>query len=294
MAVKQSIPNSTNPSKSLTFSKLRGVDYSSSPFEVDYSRAVNMKNMINEDGVNHKRQGWTSDVKINHNWYEQKIYDICEFCNKYIVAWSTIENEIKISVWNGDEQLSETSYILNLYFNSKDEIPYNIFHKINKTTLFVNSSNYMIGYDKKTGEFSLNQDYYVPTTSISINSDDEQGSVSAYEEPNMFTSKRINSLIGKDVEMVKVTFKTASNLYLMNTKVGDIMFLGREDSQPKEVSFRVVPGTYVISSALSDGDGYDLLYNEDSSGLVGEATNVSPNERRVTINEDIIINVVEG
>ena len=65
MAVKQTIPSNTNQTKSLTFSKLRGVDYSSSPFEVSTSRAVHVKNMINEDGVNHKRPGWTNDNKIN-------------------------------------------------------------------------------------------------------------------------------------------------------------------------------------------------------------------------------------
>ena len=64
MGVKQNVPNNANETKSMKFSKLRGVDYSSSPFEVSTSRAVHSKNMINEDGVNHKRKGWTTDLRM--------------------------------------------------------------------------------------------------------------------------------------------------------------------------------------------------------------------------------------
>ena len=65
MAVKQSIPSYTNTNKSLTLGNFKGIDASSSPFEVDISRATYCQNLINENGVNHKRQGWTQDNELN-------------------------------------------------------------------------------------------------------------------------------------------------------------------------------------------------------------------------------------
>ena len=91
MGVKQNVPNNANETKSMKFSKLRGVDYSSSPFEVSTSRAVHSKNMINEDGVNHKRKGWTTDLHINYSLGENmfrkfKIIDVFKCGNKYILT----------------------------------------------------------------------------------------------------------------------------------------------------------------------------------------------------------------
>ena len=42
----------------LVLSDFKGVDFSSSPFRVSQSRATDMRNLINEYGVNHKRHGW--------------------------------------------------------------------------------------------------------------------------------------------------------------------------------------------------------------------------------------------
>ena len=76
MAVRQTVVSDTNSPKTLTFNKLRGVDYSSSPFEVTPSRATSMKNMINKDGVNHKRNGWSEDLEINKKILEMNITNI--------------------------------------------------------------------------------------------------------------------------------------------------------------------------------------------------------------------------
>ena len=85
MAVRQTVVSDTNSPKTLTFNKLRGVDYSSSPFEVNTSRATSMKNMINEDGVNHKRNGWTEDTEINKMISEMNITNI----KKTLDEWGT-------------------------------------------------------------------------------------------------------------------------------------------------------------------------------------------------------------
>ena len=48
----------------LQLGSFRGVDLSTSPLRVDPSRASFMKNMICENGVNHKRPGWREEVKL--------------------------------------------------------------------------------------------------------------------------------------------------------------------------------------------------------------------------------------
>lgn len=44
--------------RQLTLEDFKGVDFSSSPLRVRSNRASNMKNFINEYGVNKKRNGW--------------------------------------------------------------------------------------------------------------------------------------------------------------------------------------------------------------------------------------------
>ena len=50
--------------KQLTLENFKGVDFSSSPLRVHSNRASNMRNFINEYGVNRKRNGWNELFRI--------------------------------------------------------------------------------------------------------------------------------------------------------------------------------------------------------------------------------------
>ena len=67
--------------RTLQLSNFRGVDFSSSPLSVRSDRASNMRNFINEYGVNKKRNGWNELIKIYHQGVPQRINGIFEYVN---------------------------------------------------------------------------------------------------------------------------------------------------------------------------------------------------------------------
>ena len=67
--------------RTLTLGNFKGVDFSSSPLSVRSDRASNMRNFINEYGVNKKRNGWNELLKIKHGGVAQRINGIFEYVN---------------------------------------------------------------------------------------------------------------------------------------------------------------------------------------------------------------------
>ena len=59
MRINQS---SQSNQKTFQLGQLKGVDISSSPLNVKSTRASSMVNMINRDGINHKRNGWKDTI----------------------------------------------------------------------------------------------------------------------------------------------------------------------------------------------------------------------------------------
>ena len=72
--------------KQVELNDFKGVDFSSSPLRVKQNRASNMRNFINEYGVNHKRHGWNELFKIRDaNGDVQRINGVFECFNSLIV-----------------------------------------------------------------------------------------------------------------------------------------------------------------------------------------------------------------
>lgn len=214
MAVKQQIPSSTNAPKTLNFAKLRGVDFSTSPFEVASTRATDMKNLINEDGVNHKRPGWTENIELyqalgNYNKNLTGLYKIKE--NVYLVFNETsgviydtnnkfIVQEVPISTIIGEENKiknvkfekisTEKTLIIIKFTESKDEF------------IFFNATF------KPITRYEFNRGLnYAPKTTISINSDEDATATrESFEEPSLTTAWRINTLISPE-KTVRLTIK---------------------------------------------------------------------------------------
>lgn len=232
MAVKQAIPSNTNQTKSLTFSKLRGVDYSSSPFEVSASRAVHMKNMINEDGVNHKRPGWSENNEHSKFIKESKFDVLLDVCcvnlsvpteNRFIPVYlySGVKDNtvvIKPKLKTSDETIFVPESFE--YACTLDEHNFNCFEN--------NGSAYTLGcgeYNKISIIFSEKEEFdyelsiessesfaYVPTTALSVNNKYDlinSGDVSSvFEDANVLTSKRKNSfIIGEKTRQYNIAFE---------------------------------------------------------------------------------------
>lgn len=305
MGVKQNVPNNANETKSMKFSKLRGVDYSSSPFEVSTSRAVHSKNMINEDGVNHKRKGWTTDSHINFglvgNTYKNfKILNVFKIGEKYVLTVEYDDYGIRTYFVNDLNNVFDfNSSTHGGYISESDKI-----FEINNNTFLV--GNTVFNYNSSENKLSYGSATYVPTTTISINSvEDEISGATPYEERNLLTFRRKNSMIGKHNETVKVTFRTMNtDSYIASVSIADGYYIDSNrveydmgfDSNRvynKEVSFRVIPGWYVISAVLDDYDGYDILCDENGNLIGDETLQDGSNARAMTISEDIVIYIKE-
>lgn len=64
---------------SFEISDLRGVDFSSSPMEVNRRRASRAVNFINKDGITQKRAGWAQQCRIQRDGVPQRINGIFDY-----------------------------------------------------------------------------------------------------------------------------------------------------------------------------------------------------------------------
>ena len=207
MAVRQTVVSDTNSPKTLTFNKLRGVDYSSSPFEVNTSRATSMKNMINEDGVNHKRNGWTEDTEINKMISEMNITNIkgIFFSNdknkemKYMIATnSKIYAFMKVGgIYSYEIEENDSEYTVKFLISKKDVF------------VFYPNTIYSFNLDSKKFKDSSKGNTYIPTTTISINPVSEETSArQTLEYANLLNKERKNTMIGKKESEFNILYFT--------------------------------------------------------------------------------------
>lgn len=82
--------------KIFTLSDFRGVDYSSSPLEVQPYRATDMANLLLRDGVLHKRFGWEQYLKIDT---QNKAADMFTFGELFVLRYVKTEGESVKSVY---------------------------------------------------------------------------------------------------------------------------------------------------------------------------------------------------
>ena len=208
MGVKQQIPSSTNSPKSMQFAKLRGLDCSTSPFEVSPTRAVDMRNIINDDGINHKRQGWTENTELLQKLgvYGQDIVGIYQIDTNIYLVYNKNSGVI-IDCENGTKLKDAPAPIDEISSVNVKKISTN---KVLVHIVYLNSSNeyYFIELDK----YNFIKGFeYAPITTMSINPDSEETSNrKSFEEPSLTTAWRRNTLLSSD-KPYNVTFKYAGD-----------------------------------------------------------------------------------
>lgn len=195
--------------RTLQLSDFKGVDFSSSALSVRRDRASNMRNFINEYGVNKKRNGWNELIKIKDGGTAQQINGIFEYKNgnhKDIIVHAGVRFYKLFKTSNG--------YAVSEITLSSTYLPARVqttMLKNQRSQAFFNKGRmYIIGcgdylvygsWDNgKTYELrrvANNEDTYIPTTTISIDnddvSDDTRGSL---DDINCLSSKRKNQLLG--------------------------------------------------------------------------------------------------
>lgn len=192
----------TTAKKVLTLNDIKGVDLSSAPLSVKPTRASYMKNMICKGGVNHKRNGFVQAAQFLDNEGNgakiNGIYPLSKGEHFAVHAGSELIYYNDDSAYDGDslsdgvELADEKSQ--GFYTNG---------------VLYLVSGTHLYYYDTKEddGLLSLfdNGKAYVPTTSIGM-TDKEHGSLlEPFEEVNLFSTKRINKLMGQRNEVLTGT-----------------------------------------------------------------------------------------
>lgn len=211
--------------KRLVLSDFKGVDFSSSPFRVSQNRATEMKNLINEYGVNHKRHGWR-EVR-NFKPYDSEesytvngIFDYRHGSHKVMIVHAgerlfRIDAELGINTEITDYECISEAFELT---DTKSQGFYS-----GGRLYIVGVGDYLVYGSWDGGEsYELrrvygDKDTYVPTTTISIDHDGHTSDTAraTLDKVNLLTAYRINQLLGaslidKDDEGVETTVASRS------------------------------------------------------------------------------------
>lgn len=171
-----------------TIQNFLGVDFTSSPLEVDVRRSPNAKNVINNNGYNETRNGYNtlttfSDKKINGVWnIDTNIGEL------FLVHAGT-------NLYQCNTDFSQSTLILSgmtdsrstgLYFNE-----YLIIFDGTRSVVFAcfDGTNYEAKFLDSCG--------YIPTTSVSR---DANGGGTDYENYNLMSPYAINTFIAQKIE----------------------------------------------------------------------------------------------
>lgn len=195
--------------RTLQLSDFKGVDFSSSALSVRRDRASNMRNFINEYGVNKKRNGWNELIKIRYGGKSQRINGVFEYVNGSRREVLVHAGRRFYRLVKSGEKYSVTDITLSSTYTPskvdtakiKDQRSQAFFNK--GRAYIIGCGDYLVygtwndGASYELRRVANNTDTYIPTTTISIDndsvSDDTRGSL---DDVNCLSSRRINQLLG--------------------------------------------------------------------------------------------------
>lgn len=172
---------SSQPKNIYKIDSFMGVDFTSSPIEVDKRRSPNAKNVINKNGFNESRNGYRIlkkiGTRINGVWnIDYKGRDLF-LVHSGTVLYECSDNFKNITnVLNGMTDNRSTGIYINEYFMIFDGT---------RTVVY---GDFGSGLEAKF----LDQVGYIPTTSIAR---DSTGGGTDYEKVNLICPSRINSFL---------------------------------------------------------------------------------------------------
>lgn len=293
--------------RTLQLSDFKGVDFSSSALSVRRDRASNMRNFINEYGVNKKRNGWNELIKIKYDGEYQRINGIFEYVNgnrrEVLVHagkrfYRLIKNDEKYSV----EDITLTSTYLAAKVDAdkiKDQRSQAFFNK--GRAYIIGCGDYLVygtwngGENYELRRVANNEDTYIPTTTISIDndevSDDTRGSL---DDVNCLSSKRINQLLGTsetgktwtldsgsidinttvNIELQTMREETAVTIQISNTG-SDKTILYEDSTQVGRVDFENGKITLSIDTTpqIENRDNIFVTFEHSVEGYIERITN---------------------
>ena len=268
----------------LVINDFKGVDLSSSPLQIHCSRASFASNLINDNGVNHKRPGWRQEL----NFAGKQINGIYEYKNDGHEVRIVYAGKTFYEVKDGTAALIDFQEDEN--FRLQDQKVQ--FFRQRGRVYIIGCGDYLVYGTWDEGEtYEIrrvynDEDTYVPTTTVNREACIYDAYGANYYNPgyikddiNLLTSKRKNTFIGIDASYesqalfrtdvpyskllsVKVEYLSGGSIltkevknqvYELDTVDGKAGFLLHEDSSPPgDVPYANVTVTFEVSNIYTD------------------------------------------
>ena len=277
----------------------KGVDFASSPLSCDPRRSPDAVNFIGDHGINRKRHGWEQCVRTGYTNVrciqqvsEDKIIEVTE--NKILT--------IKKNAYG------EWDYVAD---NNGNTITIDIDNTKSVTPVSFNGKMFFIGTDVKNGEYIIDAEshgayyydyntgviknikddgYYVPTTTIDIDTDGLADIRAPFELPNIVTTKRKNKLTGIDDSNRDWILDSAIRIETADDVYGTSISIVR--------TFKDSDGEYVRENIIgvAEGSSYDayveLIADDDYTGItendvIGTIYTDTPEKGQSLLNLDV-------
>lgn len=286
---------STKERKTITLSNFRGVDLSSSKYNVQTNRATKMRNLINQNGVNQKRKGWNQVYKIEN---ADRIGQGIKMLYRY-----TFEDQDYFLVYAGKKfyKVEDNGKITDITLSGYDHdsvlVPPSAPNIVNeeylideKCQVFMNNGKaYIVGcgdylvYGKwKDGYYALrrvenNEDTYIPTTTISIDANGTKDPArSSLDDENILSPYRYNTCVGITGTTGEKNEndnypRTESLTYMLDSSIkkDSYVYIEVETSYYDTIRKERRTKTYICANSQ---DNKKLLYSKNIS--IGETTQV--------------------
>lgn len=243
----------TRDRKTFTIGELKGIDAWNNPLSVSSDRAVNMKNIINRNGLNHKRHGWAQEGDsfseaidgYYRGFFHSKKWEIIYAGNKfYVRVDGTISG--------------------NAYYNSRLKAAPAKFYEHDGKVYIVGCGDYLVFVPNRYGTFSFepvadSKYAYVPLTFISDYYGSTRGlSVIAVEKSNMLSSARLNKFYDADCEGDKKDYRL--DVYTDEPSVTPVI----KDVMGTEISWISPDSGEKKFDIIENGEAYRLIIQDDS------------------------------
>lgn len=276
MSIRMSTEISLKERQVLQFGDFKGVDFSSSPLRVAVNRATDMKNFINEYGVNRKRNGWNelirikdgqgNDLKINgiFNYQNGSTKKTIVHAGKkfFTLDYNAITGEYSVTDITNSSTYADAAVVAANIEDKRSQCV------ISKGRLYIIGCGDFLVYGTWNNGTSYelrrvynNSDTYIPTTTISIDDDsvEDDTNRATLDDINLLTNKRINQLLG--VDSANKTYTLDSGEIDANTTVA--------------ITLETLNGTTPITKTITNsGVDKTILYDTSNTqvGTISFAT----------------------
>lgn len=289
--------------KQFRMGDFRGVDFSSSPLNASYTRAVAGKNWINEYGANKKRNGWEQILpklgdKIN-GIFPYQVMDGMEmlvFTDKRAFR-VYFENDEWVSVDVSDSAGAETYAAKLQYGDLKNLANRKLMAVYGKNGIYIPAGGYYFYHTGNKKLYELNAYYpemtaqtaygnsdmiFVPTTTINISPNGYASTSETLDSENLLMPYRINKLIGKPlVESTSISGTTYSLTFTLDSSIQNNDYYLADDSIPSgsgistSVSGNRITFSKSSSSSALDGREITVVFRYNSA-LISSTSLIDP------------------